>query len=135
MNEMNDLQPNLKVFPKKQSSLLSNFDLNKKNMLFSRLRHPLLVNQNPGRNILRLSNVLPNFPFTASETKHNYLVKNMYELSHELSNDLRHDLRILGNQEISGKSQNFKELLPSAHSFPENKSFARYRKKLFKNRH
>ena len=81
MYEMNGLQPNLKVFPKKQSSLLSNFDLNKQNMLFSRLRHPLLVNQNPGRNILRLSDGLPNFPFTASETKHDYLGKNMVYMS------------------------------------------------------
>ena len=31
----------------------------------------------------------------------------IYELSHELPNSLR--LKILGNQEISGKSQNFKE--------------------------
>ena len=38
-----------------------------------------------------------------------------YELLHELPNDLR--LRILRNQEISKKSQNFIELLSSAQNF------------------
>ena len=45
----------------------------------------------------------------------------IYELPYELSNDLR--FRILGNQGISGKSQNFIELKPSAQSCPENRSF------------
>ena len=36
----------------------------------------------------------------------------MYELLHDLPNDFR--LRMLGNEEISGKPQNFIELLPSA---------------------
>ena len=40
----------------------------------------------------------------------------IYELPDELSNDLK--LRILGNQEKLGKSQNFIELLPSAQSLP-----------------
>ena len=38
----------------------------------------------------------------------------IYELPHEFQDDLR--LRILGNNERSGKCQNFKELYPSAHS-------------------
>ena len=45
-------------------------------------------------NILRLFDILPNFPFTTSET----IITNtdgMYKLPHELLNDLR--LRILGN--------------------------------------
>ena len=42
-------------------------------------------------------------------------------LTHELPNDLR--LRVLGNQEISGKSQNFIELLPSAQSPSKNENF------------
>ena len=45
-------------------------------------------------NILRLSDVLPNFPFTTSETMRDYKY-GMYELPNELSNDLR--LRIFGN--------------------------------------
>ena len=40
----------------------------------------------------------------------------IYELPDELSNDLK--LRILGNQEKLGKSQNFIELLPSTQSLP-----------------
>ena len=36
-----------------------------------------------------------------------YLKNGMYELPHELSNELR--LRILGNEEISGKCLNFVE--------------------------
>ena len=46
-------------------------------------------------NILRLFAVLPNFPFTTSETMGDYYKDGMYELPHELPNDLR--LRILGN--------------------------------------
>ena len=38
-----------------------------------------------------------------------------HELSHKMLNDLR--LRVLGNLEISGKSQDFMELQPSAQSF------------------
>ena len=49
-----------------------------------------------------LFDVLPTTLFTTSET----MVYNdgIYELLHELPNDLR--LKILGNQEISGKFQN-----------------------------
>ena len=55
----------------------------------------------------------------------------MYELPHELPNDLR--LRILGNYEISGKSQNFIELLPSDSS-SRNENFVSTGKNLLKNR-
>ena len=47
-------------------------------------------------NILRLFDVLPNFPFTTNETEPNYPYKQgTYKLPHKLPNDLR--LRILGN--------------------------------------
>ena len=47
-------------------------------------------------NILRLFDVLPNFPLTTSETMCDFTYKHgIYELPHELPNDLR--LRILGN--------------------------------------
>ena len=59
-------------------------------------------------NILRLFDVLPNFPFTTSETIAILTYKHgIYELPHELLNDLR--LSILGNQEISEKCLNFIE--------------------------
>ena len=46
--------------------------------------------------ILRLFDVLPNFPFTTSETMRDFSYKHgIYELPHELPNDLR--LRIVGN--------------------------------------
>ena len=58
-------------------------------------------------NILRLFDVLPNFPFTQvtlcaiiTYNKHR-----IYELPHQLPNNLR--LRILENYEKSGKSLNF----------------------------
>ena len=54
----------------------------------------------------------------------------IYELPHELPNELR--LRILGNEEISGKSQNFMELKPSAQSSSQN-DFFNTRKTLLKN--
>ena len=41
-------------------------------------------------NNLRFFDVLPNFPFTTSET-----MRDLYELPHELTNDFR--LKILGN--------------------------------------
>ena len=64
-------------------------------------------------NILRLFDVLPNFPFTTSETMREH---GIYELPHELSNDVR--LRTLGNQEISGERLNHIEysLVPSHHA-------------------
>ena len=54
------------------------------------------------------------------------------EFPHELPNDLK--LRILGIQDISGKSQNFIELQPSAQSSSQNKNFFSTSKKLLKNR-
>ena len=51
---------------------------------------------NQFRNILRLFDVLPNFPFSASETMDGYYYKHgLYKLPHELPNGVR--LRILGN--------------------------------------
>ena len=49
---------------------------------------------NQFHNILRILDILPNFPFTTSETIITYK-HGAYELPHELPNDLR--LRILGN--------------------------------------
>ena len=56
----------------------------------------------------------------------------MYELPHELLNDFRR--RILGNEKISGKSQNFLELLGNAQSSSRNESFVSTSKNLLKNR-
>ena len=52
---------------------------------------------NLGHNILRLFDVLPNFPFTTGN-KHG-----IYDLPHELPHDLR--LGILGNWKILRRSQ------------------------------
>ena len=57
---------------------------------------------------------------------------NIYELPHELPNDLR--LRILENQEIWKRSQNFIELWSSAQSSYQNDNFVNTSKKLLKNR-
>ena len=56
----------------------------------------------------------------------------IYMLPHELPNDFR--LRFLGNYEKSEKSQNFRELEPSAQSSSQNKNFVDTSKKLLKNR-
>ena len=53
-------------------------------------------------------------------------------LPHELQNDLRP--KMLGNWEVSQKSPNFIELLPSIQSPPQNESFASPSKNLLKNR-
>ena len=50
--------------------------------------------------ILRLFDILP-------KLKQSVIITNKYDI-YELSNELR--FRILGNQEMSGKSQNFVEL-------------------------
>ena len=55
----------------------------------------------------------------------------IYELSHELLNHFR--LRVLGNQKIPGKSQNFIQLQPRAQSFSENETLVNTSKKLKKN--
>ena len=53
-------------------------------------------------------------------------------LHHELPNDFR--LGNLGNYESSGKSQNLRELEPSAQSPPQNLNFVNTSKKLLKYR-
>ena len=71
-----------------------------------------IYSYNQGNNIVGLFDVLPDFPFTTSETKCNIISnkhkQGVYELLHELLNDLR--LRILGNKEKSGESSNLLEL-------------------------
>ena len=57
-------------------------------------------------------------------------VTGIYEIPHELLNDLR--LKILGNQEISEKSQNGIELLPSGQSSSQNEIFVSTSKNLLK---
>ena len=63
------------------------------------------ISHNDFHNILRLFDVLTNFPFTTSETMRCETIITykhyMYELPRELSNNL--GLRILGNEEILGK--------------------------------
>ena len=60
--------------------------------------------------------------FLPSQAKRNLIISNklVYELPHMLPNDLKL-WTILGNWEISGKSQKFMELLPSAQFSPEMK--------------
>ena len=58
--------------------------------------------------------------------------KCIYELPHKLPNIIR--LKILGNWEISGKSQSFIELQPSAQLPSKIESFINTSKKLLKNR-
>ena len=75
------------------------------------LHQELLYSDNVhlGHNILRLFDILPNFPFTTSERILIISIKyGIHELPHELLNALR--LRILGNWEISRRSLNFIEL-------------------------
>ena len=63
--------------------------------------------------------------FLSPQVKRSLIISNkygIYELPHKLSNDLR--LRILGNLEISGKSQNFLELQPSAQSSSQNENLS-----------
>ena len=54
----------------------------------------------------------------------------IFKLPHKVCDDLR--LRILGNQEIAGKSQNFIELKHSAQSLSQNENFVNTSKKLLK---
>ena len=84
-------------------------------------------------NILRLLDGWANFPFTTSKNKAWLLVKNCtYELPRKLPNNLK--LRILGNYEISEKSQSFIEFLPTAQSSFQNENFVSSSKNLLKNR-
>ena len=70
-----------------------------KNHLFRFISRFFLIfcSYNHFHNILRLFDILPTFPFTASVKRCAIIIYNqvMYELPHELPNDLR--LRILGN--------------------------------------
>ena len=73
--------------------------------------------------------------FLSPQVKRRVIISNkygIYELPHELPNNLR--LRILGNEEISGKSQNFIELYPSVPSSSQNENFPNTSKKLMKAR-
>ena len=83
-------------------------------------------NNNQFHNILRLFNNLPNFSSIITY-KHG-----TYELPHELPNNLR--IRILGNQEISGKYLNFIEYQLNAKSSCRNESFVNTSRKVLKNR-
>ena len=88
---------------------------------------------NLGHNILRLFDILPNFPFTTSERILIISIKyGIHELHLELLNALR--LRILGNWEISRRSLNFIELQPSAERFSQNENSVNNSKKMLKNR-
>ena len=65
---------------------------------------------NQFHNVLRLFDVLPNFPFTTSGTMSVITYKHgIYMLDHELPNELELRLMIIGNYETSGKCLNFIE--------------------------
>ena len=100
---------------------------------FNRSHTSYVINKdNPGHNILRLFNVLP--IFFSPQVKRSVIISNkhdIHELPRELKNDLR--LRIFGNQEISGKSLNFIELLPSPQSSLQNENFVNTSTKLPEN--
>ena len=90
---------------------------------------------NYGHNILRLFDILANFPLTCGETKRSVIISNKHGIQgfpHELPNDLKH--RILGNQEIARKSENLIELQPTAQPSSVNKNLVNTSKKLLKNR-
>ena len=72
--------------------------------------------------------------FLSPQVKRIVIISNkhgIYELPNELPNDFR--VRILGNQEISGRSQIFKELYPSVQSSSQNESFVNTSKNSSKN--
>ena len=73
--------------------------------------------------------------FLSPQMKRSMIISNkhgIYMLPHDLKKDLR--MRILGNQEISGKSQNFIELLPNVWSPSRNGNLVSTIKNLLKNR-
>ena len=73
--------------------------------------------------------------FLSPQTKWSMIISNkhgIYAFPHELPKDIR--LRILRNLEIPGKSQKFKELLPSSQSSSQNGNFVSISKNLIKNR-
>ena len=72
--------------------------------------------------------------FLSPQVKRIVIISNkhgIYELPNELPNDFR--VRILGNQEMSGRSQIFKELYPSVQSSSQNESFVNTSKNSSKN--
>ena len=69
-----------------------------------------------------LLNILPSLSFATNEIDCDY----------ELPNNLRY--RILENYEISEKSQNLTEFLPSAQSYSPNKNFVYTSKTFLRNR-
>ena len=73
--------------------------------------------------------------FLSPQMKRSMIISNkhgIYMLPYDLKKDVR--MRILGNQEISGKSQNFKELLPNVWSPSRNGNLVSTIKDLLKNR-
>ena len=73
--------------------------------------------------------------FLSPQMKRSMIISNkhgIYMLPYDLKKDVR--MRILGNQEISGKSQNFKELLPNVWSPSRNGNLVITIKNLLKNR-
>ena len=69
--------------------------------------------------------------FLSPQKKRSMIISNkhgIHELLHEFINKLR--LIMLGNLEILGKSQNFKELLPSAYFFSSNKNLVNTSEKI-----
>ena len=73
--------------------------------------------------------------FLSPQMKRSMIISNkhgIYMLPYDLKKDVR--MRILGNQEISGKSQNFKELLPNVWSPSRNGNLVSTIKNLLKNR-
>ena len=68
--------------------------------------------------------------FLSPQEKRSVIISNKYgkhELPHEFLNDLR--LRIIGNQKVSGKSQNFIYLQPSVQSSSQRENFFNNNKK------
>ena len=73
--------------------------------------------------------------FLSLQVKRSVIISNkhgIYVLIQELPNNLR--LRILENKEISGKSQNFKQLLPGAQPTSQNENFVGTCKNLLRSR-
>ena len=70
--------------------------------------------------------------FLPTRLKQNEHGSNKHKLPYKLPNNLR--LEILGNLEISAKSQNVRELKPSAQSSSQNENFVNTSKKFPKNR-
>ena len=65
--------------------------------------------------------------FLSPQVKSSVIISNEHGI-YELPNDL--SLRILGNYEMSKKSQNFIELKPNAQTYSRNENFVNTSKKL-----